>query len=229
VIQTADNHRPYTIPAEDKAEFKMLQFSTDSLRKYGFDTNEEMNAFRYTDFCFQKFMQAAAQEAYFNNTIFVFVGDHGIRGNAAEMFPRVWTQQGLTCEHVPLLFYAPQLIAPRKSAEICSQVDVLPSIAGLAKINYTNNSFGRNLFDTSHPKAQPLSFIIDHDNHSIGIINEAYYFVKSINDSKQQMFSMKNNEPVVLNSETKSIQSYLDSMASAYYETAKYLLYHNKK
>ncbi|MEI7470988.1 MAG: sulfatase-like hydrolase/transferase [Chitinophagaceae bacterium] len=229
VIQTADNHRPYTIPKEDRVEFKMLEFPKDSLRKYGFDTNEEMNAFRYTDYCFQKFMEAASKEAYYDNTIFVFVGDHGIRGNAANMFPAVWTQQGLTCEHVPLLFYAPKLIAPRKVSEICSQVDILPSIAGLAKINYSNNSFGRNLFDTNRIGIKPLSFIIDHDNQSIGVINEDYYFVKSINGKKQEMYSIINNDPIIYSPATISIKAHLDSMTTAYYETAKYLLYNNKK
>jgi phosphoglycerol transferase MdoB-like AlkP superfamily enzyme len=59
VIQTADNHRPYTIPAEDRDEFKSVAFSTDSLKRFGFESNEEMNAFRYTDFGYQKFMEAA--------------------------------------------------------------------------------------------------------------------------------------------------------------------------
>ena len=84
MIQTADNHRPYTIPAEDKANFKLKNYPTDTLNKYGFQSNDELNAFRYTDFSFQTFIEAAKKEKYFNNTIFVFVGDHGIRGNAGE-------------------------------------------------------------------------------------------------------------------------------------------------
>ena len=94
IIQTADNHRPYTIPAEDKAGFKSVSFSTDSLKRFGFESNEEMNAFRYTDFGFQKFMEAAQKESYFKNTIFVFVGDHGIRYNGTlEYFPKSWTER----------------------------------------------------------------------------------------------------------------------------------------
>ena len=33
-------------------------------------------------FGYQKFFEAASKEPYFKNTIFVFVGDHGIRGDA---------------------------------------------------------------------------------------------------------------------------------------------------
>ena len=43
IIQTADNHRPYTIPDEDKPFIKLRSFSKDSLEKNGFWSNEELN------------------------------------------------------------------------------------------------------------------------------------------------------------------------------------------
>src|SRR5206468_9758350 len=49
IIQTADNHRPYTIPKEDLGEFKKMELPVDTLKKYGFFSNDEFNAFRYTD------------------------------------------------------------------------------------------------------------------------------------------------------------------------------------
>ncbi len=64
-----------------------MQAPADSLRKYGFESDEEMNAFRYTDFGYKKFMEAAQKEKYFSNTVFVFIGDHGIPGNADALFP----------------------------------------------------------------------------------------------------------------------------------------------
>ncbi len=69
VIQTADNHRPYTIPEEDRKTFKLLQVSKDSLKRFGFESLDEYNAFRYTDYCYQQFIEAARKEPYFNNTI----------------------------------------------------------------------------------------------------------------------------------------------------------------
>ena len=113
VIQTADNHRPYTIPQDDLKVFKKVNYPTDSVVKYGFEDIDQLNAFRYTDFCFQQFMEAAQKEKYFNNTIFVFVGDHGVEGNAKAMYPDVWTNNRLSDEHVPLLFYAPSLLEAR--------------------------------------------------------------------------------------------------------------------
>jgi phosphoglycerol transferase MdoB-like AlkP superfamily enzyme len=72
VIQTADNHRPYTIPEEDLEEFSKKEFPTDTLKKYGFESNAELNAFRYTDFSYQKFIEAAKKEKYFAKHHFCF-------------------------------------------------------------------------------------------------------------------------------------------------------------
>lgn len=237
IIQTADNHRPYTIPAEDKDEFKLLSFTGDSLKRFGFESNDEMNAFRYTDFGFQKFIEAAKKEPYFKNTIFVFVGDHGIRYNGKlDHFPNAWTEQGLSCEHVPLLFYAPGLLKPQRISNVCSQVDVLPTIASLAKIPFTNNALGRNLFDTVpamqfksvFPK-EHYAFVIDHDVHTIGLVSNQYYYVKNLKSGKTAFVSMTGNEPVPVNAETENEKNHLQKLTDAYYETAKYLLLNNKK
>jgi phosphoglycerol transferase MdoB-like AlkP superfamily enzyme len=231
IIQTADNHRPYTIPAEDQDEFKSISFSTDSLKRFGFESNEEMNAFRYTDFGYRKFMEAAQKEAYFKNTIFVFVGDHGIRYNGTlDYFPKAWTEQGLTCEHVPLLFYAPGLLKPQRISDVCSQVDILPTLASLAGIPYTNSSLGRDLFDTASVfPAEKYAFIIDHDVKTIGLAGNRYYYLKNYKTGKVDFVSMLNNDPVPVNTETDSIKNYLHRLTDAYYETAKYLLLNNRK
>ncbi len=233
IIQTADNHRPYTIPAEDKDEFTSIAYSADSLKRFGFESNEEMNAFRYTDFGYRKFMEAAQQEAYFKNTIFVFVGDHGIRYNGTlDYFPKSWTEQGLTCEHVPLLFYAPGFLKPQRISDVCSQVDILPTIASLAKIPYINNSLGRDLFDTASTvmvNKEKFAFIIDHDVKTIGLVSNKYYYLKNYKTGKVDFVSVTDNEPIPVNTETSSMKNYLQRLTDAYYETARYLLLNNKK
>lgn len=230
IIQTADNHRPYTIPEEDRNEFELKSFPDDSLKQFGFESNAEMNAFRYTDFGYRKFIEAAQKETYFDNTIFVFVGDHGIRYNGTlSYFPKAWTEQGLTCEHVPLLFYAPRLLKPQRIHDVCSQIDILPTIASLAKVPYSNNSLGKNLFDTSASGREKLAFIIDHDVKTVGLLNNDYYFLQNIKTGKKDFVSMTGNEPVPVNAHTDSIRQRLQKLTDAYYETAKYLLLNNKK
>jgi phosphoglycerol transferase MdoB-like AlkP superfamily enzyme len=191
VIQTADNHRPYTIPEEDRQEFVKISTSNDSLKQYGFENADEMNAFRYTDFSFRKFMEAARKEKYFDNTIFVFIGDHGIAGDAGKMFPRSWTEQRLTTVHVPMLFYAPAMIKPQRIHNICSQVDILPTVAGLSNIAYSNTTLGRDLLDSA---GNHFAFFYDPDNQMAGVIKGDYFFRKQLGTDKEEMVSIVNND-----------------------------------
>ncbi|MBC7828623.1 MAG: LTA synthase family protein [Chitinophagaceae bacterium] len=226
IIQTADNHRPYTIPEEDLTEFKKIILPIDSVRKYGFESLAEMNAFRYTDFGFQKFMEAASRQPYFDHTIFVFVGDHGIPGNAGDMFPRAWTEQRLTSFHVPFLLYAPKLFSPQRNHAICSQVDVLPTIAGLCKIAYRNTTLGRNVLDVA--ESSQFAFIFDPDNNQTGIIKGDYYYRKNISTGNEGLISITGNENIPDNNYKKATTE-LRLLTDGIYEASKYLLLNNKK
>lgn len=228
IIQTANNHRPYTIPEEDKKEFKVIgHVPADTLKKYGFESVDEFNAFRYTDFTFEQFMKSAQQEAYFKNTLFVFVGDHGIRcKDPLPQFPSAWVDEGLACEHVPLLFYHNGNVQPQRSRTISSQVDVLPTIAGLLKIPYTNTGMGVDL--RSNSGENNYSFIIDHDTRQIGVLHKDYFYTRGINSKKESFVSIVNNEKIPQNAQMDSIRKNMSRMTEAWYHTANYLLLNNK-
>lgn len=227
VIQTADNHRPYTIPKEDLALFQKKKISKDSLKKYGFEDEDEYNAFRYTDFCYKQFMDAAQKNPYFKNTIFVFTGDHGIRGDAGNMFPKAWTEQGLTSEHTPFLIYSPFLLQSARYSYPASQLDILPTIAGLCKIPYTNTSLGRDLLAHKDSLQNGYAFIVDPDLKRIGVLNEKYYYSYGINNSSPEQFvSMTDNQKPLL---TDSLRKVFRNMTNAFYETSRYMILNNKK
>lgn len=227
VIQTADNHRPYTIPDEDRKVFRLRYPPADSLRRFGFENAEEYNAFRYTDFCYEQFMEAARKEAYFRNTVFVFVGDHGIGGDAGDMFPRAWTAE-LTSMHVPLLFYAPALLKPEELGYPVSQCDVLPTVAGLCGIPYTNTTTGRDVlspFIRQNPAMQ-AAFIYNPDRRRIGIVKDSLFFSYDIEGKlKEQVFSTTGNQAPQLSKEQEDAYYRL---TQAWYQTARYLLLNNK-
>ena len=65
-------------------------------------------------------MDKAKDQPYYNNTIFIFTGDHGVEGNAEAIYPKAWTEQRLSDEHVPLLFYSPCLVTPQLRKETVS-------------------------------------------------------------------------------------------------------------
>lgn len=226
IIQTADNHRPYTIPEEDLGQFKKLDMPRKKLLEYGFTSVEEYNAFRYTDFTYQQFIAAAKKEKYFDNTIFVFVGDHGIKGDATHVLPNVFTSQSLTSQHVPLLFYAPGKLKPMQYHMPVSQVDIMPTIAGLASIAYRNNTLGRDLLDTKFNQQNAAAFIIDPDGKRIGIIQDSLFYSYGLQGKFEQIASIKSNQPVVL---TDDLKKQFRNLTDAFYESARYLLLNNKK
>jgi phosphoglycerol transferase MdoB-like AlkP superfamily enzyme len=227
VIQTADNHRPYTIPAEDEHVFKKVNAPADSLHAYGFESNDELNAFRYTDFSFQTFIEAAKKQPYFNNTIFVFVGDHGIAGDAGNMLPRGFSTSSLVATHVPLLFYAPGILQPALKTHVCSQVDVLPTIAGINKIGYTNKTMGRDLLRLDSLKLPYLAPYISIGSGKIGMLNnEHFYGYLLTNNKARDLVSLTTNDAVKM---SDSLQKRYQSITEALYETARYMLLNNKK
>ncbi|HVU98528.1 MAG TPA: sulfatase-like hydrolase/transferase [Puia sp.] len=229
VIQTADNHRPYTIPVEDRKAFQPLTLSREDLRRGGFESNEEMNAFRYTDFVYRTFIEAASMEGYFDNTIFLFVGDHGIPGDASTLFPRAWTDQRLTAEHVPLLIYAPKLLSPARIGGECSQLDVLPTLAGLCGLTYHNTTLGRDLLDPARLRGKELAFIYDPDQFYIGVVRGDYFYRRQLKTGKEEMVSVVGNDPPPAAVLQGPVKDELSRLSEAMYEASRYMLLKNKK
>ncbi len=225
IIQTADNHRPYNIPEEDK-DFVLRNISEEELRKNGFETLKEFNAFSYFDYCVNKFMEAAKKEKYFDNTVFAFVGDHGVEGNASAYYPAAWVDQRLADEHVPFLLYGPNLITPKLLHKTVSQIDVLPTIAGLIHQPYTNTTLGRDvLHDTS---SSNYAFIMYHAPGWIGLVTDQYFYRKNLRIEKDELVTVTKS-PLSLTPEAlRQEKKRLSDLTSAYYETAQWMLVNNK-
>lgn len=225
IIQTADNHRPFEIPNEDK-DFTRQYVDAASLKKNGFESLEEYNAFRYSDYCIQKFMETAKEEPYFKNTLFVFIGDHGVKGNANAMYPNAWTEQRLSDEHVPLLFYCPGIVNPQVKNEAVSQIDVLPTIAGIMGKAYTNQTLGRDLLKTK--PGGDCAFIIHHDEGNIGIVTNEFYYIKNLQLQNDTLVSLTEKPLHYTENELRNLKLKMSAFTTGYYETAKWMLCNNK-
>jgi phosphoglycerol transferase MdoB-like AlkP superfamily enzyme len=155
----------------------------------------------------------------------VFVGDHGVAGNAKEIYPDVWTKERLTDEHVPLLFYARGLLPAQKHNEVVSQIDILPTIAGIAGRAYTNTTLGRDLLNKNNNNH--FAFIMYHDEGQIGMVTDNYYFTKNINFSKEELHLL--HPAQYTKQQQDSIKNKMSEVTTAFYETANWMLMNNKK
>lgn len=187
-LLTISNHPPYVFPEGFKPQAA---------------TTEEQIV-EYADQCIGDFMQAAAHEPWFENTIFILVGDHGkMVGQADCELPEAYN-------HVPLIFYG-HGIAPQVNAAWAGQVDIAPTLLGMLNISYTQNNFGVNLLTEQRP------CIFYSADNTIAARNEKYLYVYNPDAEQEFCYDIQGERPQVvpMNSEHQALRSYCYSMLQA--------------
>jgi phosphoglycerol transferase MdoB-like AlkP superfamily enzyme len=123
VVLTVSNHRPYTYPPGRIPEAGQ---SRD-------------HAVKYADWALGQFFRAARSRAFYSQTIFVVMGDHGARVYGSQMFP-------MKSYRVPMLVIHPEAgFAGRRCHTLGSSIDVAPTIMGLLGGAYRSVFFGRDV------------------------------------------------------------------------------------
>ncbi len=225
IIQTAGNHRPYNIP-EDHRGFVLDEKPQADLEKYGFSGNDEYNSFRFMDHSIGYFIEAAKKEKYFDNTIFVFYGDHGIGGYGGAHTPEYMTKHQLVNLHVPLVFYAPKLIKPQQQDKPASELDLLPTIAGMTEPNFTNTTLGRDLLDSRYDNSRVAFTMAER---TIGLLNENYYYRYNTSSGQRFLFDIHAKDAGVdVAAQHPQVMQQMETLCKGMYETTKYMMYHNK-
>lgn len=114
-VLTTVNHPPFPVPAE--APCGVPGGATDRER-----------AMRYADAALGRFMDAALARPWAADTLFVILGDHGFHGIDGP--PRATIEPDR--HHVPILWIGDGIAAGARDGRTASQVDLLPTIVGLA-------------------------------------------------------------------------------------------------
>lgn len=197
VIQTSGNHRPYTIP-EDNDNFVELTRDdmTHKVSDYGFMHLKELNSFRFMDHSIGRFMEMARQEDYFDNTLFVFFGDHGITNRTGNHTPKSEDRLEVSSHRVPLVLYGPKILQKTGQYQtVASELDVLPTIAALTKNSYTNTTLGRDLFDAAFDKMRYAYTIVHGSFRTIGLLTDQYFQKMRFDGSDQHLHQLGTERP----------------------------------
>ena len=110
-IITCSDHPPYVVPND--IEFKPSHS----------EITEQI--VQYADWAIGQFLSEASKQPWFDNTVFVFVADHGCPDkNPIYDIP-------LTRNRIPLIIYAPSRIEPKFIDRIALQIDIAPTILGM--------------------------------------------------------------------------------------------------
>ena len=147
-FMTTSDHGPYYLP-------KYFTPHTDKIK-------EQM--VEYADWSLKKFISLAKGTKWFDNTIFVFVADHGAPINVRYPIP-------LNYHHSPLIFYAPKILKPKLFNCIGGQIDIFPTLMGILKQPYINNTLGIDLINEKRP------YIFINGDDKVAALDTEFLFI----------------------------------------------------
>jgi Sulfatase len=229
VIQTAANHRPYTIPGDDQ-EFRVSQTSEAEALAHGMIGGmSELNAIRLMDHSVAKFMERARQSTWFDNTVFVFLGDHGTIGPVPSYMPSWLQAPDMATIHTPLIIYAPKFIQPKQIDTLGQQADVLPTLLDITGRSAELRGMGRSLL-SERPGQEGLLASFHVGGAQYGWFDGRYY-AKKIEGSapgQVQLFDLSevSKHQLDLAQSDPERARRLGAHLEAYYQTARYLVVH---
>ena len=189
-IMTTSNHRPYTYP----------NGRIDIRSPGGRD-----GAVKYTDYAIGKFIRDAKNKPWFKDTLFVIVADHcaSVAGK---------TKLPVERYHIPLIFYAPELLKPARFAPVMSQIDIAPTLLDALGMQGGNLFYGHSAFGKA-----PLTeraFISNYQE--LGYLKNG---ILTVLMPKQRVESFR-VDPVTYASIPTAVDPQLLTEAIAYYQTA---------
>ncbi len=141
-ILTISDHAPFYIPDFIKGE------------------TEKIRASKFADWARKEFFKEAKKKPWFENTIFVFFGDHGQTHRMVYEIP-------LTYVHIPLIIYNDS-IRPEIKNNLTSQLDIMPILMKILNINYINNTLGKNTLEN------PRKYVIFDFDKYYGILDDEF-------------------------------------------------------
>ncbi|EDL61917.1 LTA synthase family protein [Gimesia maris] len=144
-ILTVSNHRPYTYPEGRIPENEQ--------------TRE--NAVKYADWALGYFFREAQSHDFYQNTIFVVMGDHGARVSGSQLFP-------MSSYRVPVLLIQPEgKAAGTRCSTLACSLDIAPTIMGRLGSDYRSVFFGYDVLQADPRRGRA---IMQH-NHDVALLD----------------------------------------------------------
>ena len=132
--------------------------------------------------------------------------------------------------HVPLLIYGPGLIPRGKTLDsIASQIDVMPTIAGIAATPSLNTTLGRNLLDSRYDSRR-YAFIESKRGPVpvIGLVSESFYLEMKADGSGIELHDYNSDTPEIdVGNQYPAQKRQMAQLCRGLFETSRYLMYNN--
>lgn len=122
---TLSSHHPYTMPLGMEDKFPKGRAAIQQ-------------SIAYSDYALREFFREASKKEWFANTIFVITGDHGSMTDS-EKYKQIPYNNA-----VPILFYAPSMIAPVRDSVPTKHIDIMPTLLSILGYDKEFFAFGRD-------------------------------------------------------------------------------------
>ena len=199
-FMTASDHRPYYLPEYFEPR----------------NTDIKKQITEYADYSLQKFIDLSSKQEWFSNTIFVFIADHG------KPMDNVYSMS-IDYNHAPLVFYAPHIFTESKTmSDMAGQIDIFPTIMGLLKLKYANNTLGIDLFKEKRP------YIFFNGDDKYGVIDNEWFLIVN-NTNAKGLYKYRDLDTYDYSGERSDVVEKMNEYAQSNLQAYQYVLITNKQ
>jgi phosphoglycerol transferase MdoB-like AlkP superfamily enzyme len=197
-IMTGSDHGPWAIPTD-------IPFKPNA-------NTEEKRSTQYADWAIGEFMKTARQQPWYNNTLFVFLGDHGYAIGGTYEMP-------LSYHNIPFVMHKPNTLKPETFHQVGYQPDVVSTVAGALNLSFENSTFGINLLKEEHP------FVYFTADDKIGCVSsDGYFFYNLLTQRTKRLRKYTNLDQEDYYTSRKEKADSLEKGANAMLDAAEYFI-----
>jgi phosphoglycerol transferase MdoB-like AlkP superfamily enzyme len=193
-VMNTSNHKPYTFRSGLEAI---------GVKPVG---GGRESGVRYADFAQGYFLREAARHPWFDDTIFIIVADHGARVYGRQEIP-------LRTYEIPLLFYSPRHLAPRRVDGLMTQIDIAPTLLGLLGLPYTAPWFGQDALNA--PEEGRVAFF--SHNHDVAMLRDGNLSILGL---QKQVLNKHYDAATDRYDNHVPVDPAINDLTIAYYQTA---------
>lgn len=205
---STSNHEPF-------------EFPDGRIKLYDKQKNTVNNAMKYADFSIGKFFELAKKEDYYKNTIFVVIADHNTRTYGKNLVP-------VNKFHIPALIIGPNVPNGKKYNELCSQIDIAPTLLDIAGMDVEIPTPGRNIFDVKKG-TKGRAIMQFHDTNAFRVEDQVVILQPHKEPLQFRLMNDTTMVPVKLDKELAKDALAHVTAASNLYNDSKYRIKKNKK
>lgn len=204
--EMASNGRPFCatmMTASDHGPFYIPEYFTPKNDDVRYQITE------YADWSLRRFIEMASEKPWFDNTLFVFVADHGAVLDTDYSIP-------LSYFHSPLVFYMPKHLESIENECIASQMDVFPTVMGILGKSYVNNTFGIDL------RKENRKYVYFMGDDKYGVLDDEWLLINKPSEEQIGLYKYVEREKKNYISEYPEIAQEMQKYGESAWQVSEY-------